>query len=252
MRKTLLLPDIQYPNHNQILLTKVEEYMKKVEWDYLIYLGDALDMDAISHHAMQHGDHRSLENKRLKKDYDEFSKILRRHRKIVGPKCKTLFFMGNHEEWPDRLVDKIPGLEGLIEPQYCLPFNELNIELVDPRHPVVIDGITYIHGDLNNGPYSPKHHAMKVAELYNRVVVYGHHHTLQVFTKPSPFGFDEKHTAYCLPALADIQPSWSKKKPNSWVNGFGVAVSDEDHFSVIPIIAQGNEFFAPTKFHDSV
>lgn len=240
----LILADMQFPNNNPALLNSVEGYMSSRSWDYLVYLGDQLDMDAISHHAMQSHDGRSLEGKRLKKDYADFAKILRRHRQIVGKKCQIYFFMGNHEEWAKRLVDTIPTIEGFIEPEANLPFEELDIKIIPPRRAMKINRIVFIHGDIDRG-YGSTHHAKKTVELYNRNVVYGHRHTLQVFTKVSPVGMDDTHSAYSIPCLADIHPKWNRDMPTSWLNGFGVFFFTDDNFSVFPIVAISNHFIAP-------
>src|SRR5690348_10857373 len=116
-RAGIILCDLQFPNDNPVLLNSVERYMASRRWNFLVYLGDMLDMDAISHHAMESGDQRSLEGKRLKKDYEAFEKILRRHRKIVGRECEIYYFMGNHEQWAEKLIDHMPTLEGFIEPE---------------------------------------------------------------------------------------------------------------------------------------
>lgn len=245
VKSALVLPDLQFPEHNQVLLTQVERYMASRPWDYLLYLGDIMDMDAISHHAIESGNLRALENKRLKQDYADMSRILRRHRAIVGPDCRIYYFKGNHEEWADQLVDRRPGLEGMVEIEYNLPFAELNIEIIRPRGYLKLGKVYFIHGDISAGKYQSTHHAKKVVETYNRNVVYGHHHTFQAFTKISPVGIDETHTAYCLPCLANTQPGWAKDKPNSWLNGFGVVHFDEDNFSVMPVIAVNNSFISP-------
>jgi hypothetical protein len=59
----------------------------------------------------------------------------------------------------------------------------------------------------------------KYVELYNRDIVYGDKRTLQVFTRISPSGMDETHTAFAIPCLADIRPKWNRNKPNAWLNG---------------------------------
>lgn len=241
----IILADQQFPNDNPVLLTVVEKYMASKHWDYVVYLGDGLDMDAISHHALQAGDRRSTEGKRLKKDYEAYSKILRRHRKIVGPKCKMIYFLGNHEEWADRMVDMFPGIEGMIEPRQCLPFDELNIEVVDYRKFKKIGKILFLHGDQDKGAYGSVHHAKKYVEMYNRNIVYGDKHTLQVFTKISPAGMDDTHTGFAIPCLADIRPKWNRSKPTAWLNGFGVFYLTEQRFSVIPIVAISNGFISP-------
>lgn len=241
----IILADQQFPNDNPHLLNNVEKYMASRRWDFLVYLGDGLDMDAISHHAIMSGDRRGMENKRLKKDYANYAKILRRHRSIVGPKCKITYFMGNHEEWADRLVDSLPGLEGMVEPKYNLPFDELNIEVIDYRRFKQIGKILFLHGDLDKGAYGSVNHAKKYVELYNRNIVYGDKHTLQVFTKVSPAGMDDTHTGYAIPCLADIRPKWNRDKPTAWLNGFGVFFIDDEGFTVLPIVAIKNTFIAP-------
>jgi hypothetical protein len=241
----IILADQQFPNDNPVLLNQVEKFMASHHWDYAIYLGDGMDMDAISHHAFEAGDRRSTEGKRLKKDYEAYAKILRRHRKILGPKCTMIYFLGNHEEWTERMVDTFPGIEGMIEPRYCLPFDELNIEVIDYRMPKKIGKLVFLHGDQDKGYYGTIHHAKKYVELYNRNLVYGDKHTLQVFTKISPAGMNETHTAYSIPCLADIHPKWNRSKPTAWLNGFGVFYLTEQRFTVIPIVAIHNGFIGP-------
>lgn len=243
-RKGLALYDLQFPVHNKKLLPLVDKYMATQKWDYVVYGGDIMDMDAINHYALGRGDIRQLENKRLKKDYEAMATILRKHRKIVGPDCQMYMLMGNHEEWAEKLVDKFPGLEGLVEVENNLPLKELQIKVIPPRGYLRLGKLHFIHGDISGG-YSPVYHAKKVVEIYNRNVVYGHHHTLQVATRLSPIGIDETHTAYALPCLADTNPHWAGGKPNKWLNGFGVFYITKGEFSVLPVVAAKNSFISP-------
>jgi hypothetical protein len=250
-KPVLILADLQWPNINPVLLYNVERYMASRIWYAVIYLGDMLDMDAISHHAMEAQDLRDLEKKRLKQSYEEFSNVLRRHRKIVGKKCQMYYFMGNHEEWADRLVDKVPGIEGLIEVAYNLPFTELNIKTIWYRDFLKLGKVVFIHGDIQKGSYTPVNVAKKIVEIYNRNIVVGHYHTLQAYTKISPQGIDETHTAYIIPCLADTKPDWSKGQPTRWINGFAVYYWTDDAFSVIPVVsAKNGTFISPEgKFY---
>lgn len=245
MKKGLILADLQYPAHNRKLLKNVERYMSSSRWDYLIYLGDFMDMDAISHHAMEKGNFRALEGKRLKRDYEEAAKILKRHRKIVGKKCHITFFLGNHEEWGRKFVDKYPTLEGMIEPEKVLPLKELGIEVIEPRHLKKIGKMHFIHGDIHGGSFVSATHAKKIVEVYNRNVIYGHHHTQQAYTKLSPAGIHETHTAFCLPCLADTSPEWAGDRPNAWLNGFGVFLVSPTNFHLSTVVAVRNSFITP-------
>jgi hypothetical protein len=122
---------------------------------------------------------------------------------------------------------------------------KLNIEVIEPRHFKKLGKLLFVHGDLDKGAYGSVHHAKKAVELYNQNIVYGDKHTLQVFTKVSPFGMSETHSGYAIPCLADIKPKWNRNKPTAWLNGFGVFFITEKRFTVLPIVAIGNGFIAP-------
>jgi len=242
----LILADLQFPNDNPILLNRVEKYMASNRWDFLVLLGDMLDMDAISHHAMSSGEWRALEGKRLQKDYKAFAKMLRRWRKTVGSHCQIYYFMGNHEEWAERFIDHMPTLEGFIEPENNLPFEELKIKVVAPRQVMKIGNLHFIHGDIDKGSYGSVHHAKKVVDLYGRSVAYGDKHTQQVFTKASPLGMKDTHAAWAIPCLANTNPKWNRGKPTAWINGFGVFyVRPNGNFNIYTVVAVDNIFTAP-------
>jgi hypothetical protein len=244
VKKGILLYDLQYPNHNPKLLKLWEQYLADHEWDYLIYGGDIMDMDAISHHALKAGNIRDIEGKRLKDDYNYVSEMLTRHRNIVGSSTDIYWLQGNHEDWAEKLVDKIPGLEGLIEVEANLPLQELGIKVIEPRGYLKLGKLHFIHGDIGRG-YTPVFHAKKVVETYNRNVVYGHHHTLQTATKLSPLGIQETHTAHCIPCMADTTPQWNQGKPTAWLNGFGVFYVSRSSFTVLPVVAAQDSFISP-------
>lgn len=245
----IILADLQFPNDNAVLLNNVERYMASRRWDYLVYLGDMLDLDAISHHAMESQNRRALEGKRLKTDYENFAKILRRHRKIVGKQCRIYYFLANHEEWASRFVDMYPGLEGMIEPESILPFAELDIELVGYRDFLKLGKLYFIHGDIQSGSYTPVNVAKKIVDIYNKNIVFGHYHTLQSYTKISPAGLDEAHSGWAIPCLADTKPAWNRGQPTKWINGFAVFyLADEGMFNLYPVVASRNGFRSPDGY----
>lgn len=248
IKRGIILADLQFPQHNQTLLFNVMRFMREHHWDYLILLGDFLDMDAISHHAFESQNHKALEGKRLKRDYEDASKIIKTLSAIVG-KAEKVFFMGNHEEWAAKFLETYPQLEGFLEPENNLPLSELGFEVIPPRHAKKIGKILFAHGDVSNGQmgYTSMYHAKKMVDLYNKNVVYGDKHTLQVFTKVSPFGIQDTHTAYCIPALANIAPAWAKDRPNSWINGFAYFEMSETRFTIYPIVSVHNGFIANGK-----
>jgi hypothetical protein len=242
VHRGIAIYDLQYPQHNQKLLANIERYMKDHPIDYLVYGGDTLDMTSLNHHEPKN--YRDLEGRRAKKDYDEVSTILRRHRSLVGKDTKIYYLMGNHEEWSERFIDKYPMLEGLLEVDKNLPFKELNIEVIAPRKYAKIGKLHFIHGDVF-GKYCPVFHAKKMVELYNRNVVYGDRHQYQSYIKASPVDINDKHGAWCIPASCDINPEWNRDKPNNWVNGFGVFYISGDMFEIYTVVAMSGNFISP-------
>lgn len=251
VQRALVLADLQFPQHNQKLLEViVKKFIPRYRWDYLILLGDFMDMTAINHHAMESGNLRELEGRRLLKEYSGMATILRDLRAAVGSKCRIIYFMGNHEEWASKFIDKYPTLEGMLEAERNLPFDELNIETVKPRGLFKFGKAWFIHGDIH-GTYSmPKWHAKNMLDIYHRNMVYGHHHTQQVYTSLSPAGINETHTAHAIPALCDINPDWAQSKPNQWLNGFAVVDASRKRFDVHTVVAVRNGFIFEGKEYE--
>jgi len=238
----IILADYQYPNHNPALLKSAQQYIKSRHWDFCVLLGDFLDMDALSHHAMESGDQRALEGKRLKKDYEAAARILIQLRRDLGKKCRMYFFLANHEEWAEKFIDKYPMLEGFLEVENNLPLKQLNIKILRYREHLRLGKLYFIHGDIHKG-YTPANIAKKLVEIYNRNIIAGHNHTLQVHTRISPAGIDETHTGFSIPAMADTNPGWAKGMPSQWINGFCIFYITPDEFSVYPVVSAKNGTF---------
>lgn len=242
MQRGIAIYDLHYPLHHEKLLNNTLRYIKSNKWDWLVLGGDTLDMGAISHHAFDHGNHRELEGKRLKQDYKGMTQLLL----ILCKYFKHIVWLqGNHEDWAEKLVDKYPGLEGLLEVENNLPFDALGIESIKPRHFKKIGKLLFIHGDIFN-KYSPTFHSKRVVEIYNRNVIYGHGHNHQVYIKCSPVDLHDKHIAVSMPCMADLTKfKYPKDKPSNWCNGFGVFYVNDNRFSNFTIISVDGTFISP-------
>lgn len=243
LSKGVALFDLHYPDHNRRLLENVTRYLGRHRFDYIVYGGDTLDMGCISRHAIKENNWGALEGKRLKDDYRGMSTILRTHRRLQ-PKAEIYYLRGNHQEWVDEVVRKLPSLEGLLEEHVHLPLEEVGAKIIAPRKHAKIGKLHFIHGDVF-GKYVPVFHSKKVVELYNRNVVYGDRHQYQSYVKASPIDLDDKHGAWCIPTMGNLNPRWAKDRPNNWVNGFAVFYILGSKFSVYPIISVDGNFISP-------
>jgi hypothetical protein len=218
--KVLVLPDLQIPYYAVRPLKAIEQFMKDNTWDELLYLGDFLDNEAISHWIVD--SLRKRENKRLKSMYRTADEILSRHIKIVrskNPKCTVTMLQGNHEEWAEKYVDQHPELEGMIEPEIILKFKERKINFVR----------CYDKGDLYNignayfhhGLYTNKYHAFKHVDTFGVNIYYGHVNDFQSFQK-IVYGKNKMLEAQALGCLCIQDMPFIKGRPTNWIHGFAV------------------------------
>lgn len=236
--------DLHFPYHHEKLLNNTYKYIKshKKTWDYLVLGGDTLDLACISHYSINGGNYRELEGKRLISDFRGITEHLRVLRQYFN---KIYWLNGNHEDWVSKFIDRYPMLEGLMEIDKNIPFKELGVEVISPRHFAKIGKMYFIHGDVFKA-YAPTFHSKRVVELYNRNIFYGHGHNYQSYIKCSPVDINDKHMAISMPCMADLTKfKYAKDKPSNWVNGFGVFHVERNKFSMIPIISVDGSFISP-------
>jgi len=233
----ILLPDIHHPHHSKPCLNLVNQLIKDIKPDYLIYQGDQLNMDTLCH--WNEDKQREMEGKRLLSEYEAFDReILKPHEKLTGPKCKKVWLIGNHEYWVEKYLDNHPGFEGIIEPENYLKLKARGFEIIKFNDIYKIGKLNVIHGYYTN-----QYHAAKTVTAFEGNVVYAHAHTSQEFTKTTPRDIKDFHSATSLPCLCDLNPDYMKNRPSSWVNGFGVVyVLPNGNFNLYRVIIADNSF----------
>lgn len=209
--KGLFLPDWHFPYHDKACLNVVCEFIKDFKPNWVVFGGDSLDLDMIS--SFNTFKLRTREGKRLIKDYEDFQvQILNRIESILPKTCKKFFMIGNHEYRIDRLLEKHPEYEGLIEVQRHLKLENWT---------VIPFNDTFQIGDMwfAHGWYWNKYYSEKTLRVIQKMMFVGHVHTPQVHTAISP--------AYTLPkqcvgvgCLCNKNPAYLEDKPNAWVHQF--------------------------------
>jgi predicted phosphodiesterase len=237
----LVIPDVHYPVHDwravELMLKAAQEAHKRTPLDFVIQLGDLLDLNALGRWTANAP--RAVEGNRIIGDLQLAGAdgFLGRLRKMF-PETKLFLLEGNHEERIERMLDSQPYLEGLIDLGKLLELDSINCPLIrcDSQKsalrftwrdgkivPEVLKrtdwcdtpGVAFVHGWYHN-----MHSAKKHAETWGRgPILFGHTHTVQQYTSnkfghPRPFAASMGH-------LRLEDPSWIKG-PHKWQQAFGL------------------------------
>jgi hypothetical protein len=167
-------------------------------------------------------------------DYEVAERELDDWQAILGSEGLLMWFQGNHDRRVERLVERVPALEGLVEPEVRLQFAARGIKHVreedQPRK--VHEGRYALHG-----MFTTKYHAAAHLQAFMESVVYGHVHAEQSFAMRRPLD-GKQIKAQSIGCLCGLQPEWRHGKPTKHGNGF--ALEDEDQ--LFPIGIENGQF----------
>jgi hypothetical protein len=216
--------------HDSKALNVALEFIKDFRPDHVVLGGDMLDCGSVSHHnAKQAG---KLEGLRILAEAKEL------RRTLLDPlekqvKGKLIYLIGNHEDWLNDLVDKVPSLDGIVQAEHLLNLSKWDV--YQTGEVARLGKLNFVHGDAIGGG---QNHALKAVTDYEANVRFGHHHTFQVATKTTPVDANG-HTGIAVPCLCKKDPSYGERKPNKWMQGFlwgyvnGPGHSFNDYVTVI-------------------
>lgn|SRR3990167_8627936 len=216
----MILPDMQVPYQDDASLASVEKYMALHRFDELLYLGDFLDFDVISHFNKEKP--RKTEGARIIKDYQIANKILDRHQKIIkknNPNAKFTLLEGNHEERIERYINEHPELEGMLEVEIGLHLAERGFNWVRCWS----EGDIYKIGKayFTHGLYTNQYHAAKMVNAFGTNIFYGHTHDIQFFPKVLR-GKNRTLEGGSLGCLCEYDLSYVKGNPTNWQQAFSI------------------------------
>lgn len=228
----IAIPDCHVPYEDK---RAVRTMLKVLEWykpETVIILGDFLDCAPVSHWLKDRS--KTKEGLRLKDDFAAGNKLLD---KITTGVKHLVYLDGNHENWIVDAIDRQPELDGLINLNVGLQFEQRRAKGLKITH---LDyGKCFQLGKLwfTHGTYTGVSHAKKHVESYGRSIVYGHLHDVQMHIKVSPIDIEDKHLGLSLGCLADKNPNFMENRPNNWVHAVGVGLSRSDgSFSIDPVL----------------
>lgn len=208
-KKVMVLPDIHFPDN--INLKAIEKFMIDYQPDVLIYLGDVLDLRYLSKFDK---DNRLILGNKLRKEYNTIMVLMDKHIKLS--KADEVYFIeGNHEFRVRKFLESYPAGVGFIEVPIAMKLEERGIKWVELNDWVRLGKLFFTHGVYYN-----VYHARKHVDTYQRNMIYGHTHAIQVHSGYHPFDKTLPHVAKSIGCLCTLNPAYMKNRPNQWINAF--------------------------------
>lgn len=257
IKRVVLLPDFHHPHHEKKAVSAVFQFIKQFKPHAVNIIGDALNMDAVNHWKKGRGATKYFEGKRLLKEYEAFDNdILTPLERILPEDCEKTFMGGNHCDWINGVLEKMPEFENMIEVEKSLRLKERGWEWIpwikiDEKKDVYERGMKR-YGKLLvfHGQYTNKYHSYKTVDTFSKSCAYGHTHDVQMYTKVTVDDHRGFHTAQSIGCLCNRSPEFLKGRMNRWVNGFGILyVRENGNYNLyVPIIIEGKFTFAGKTF----
>lgn len=209
-----------------------------------IFGGDAMDNEEISHHTKGKPLFRPTGS--YLRNHQRFEELILNPLEELLPKEATKVYLpGNHGQWAEQLVQVSPELQGLVENHKLLKLEDRGWECIEHGKSYKLGKLNVIHGDELSGwgNQVANFHSKKAVDMYAGSVLYGHFHSLQMYTRILPQSMSHKWAALCSPIAGSTNPGYAKNKPNCWTTGFTVVETyGKGLFNMVPLITVGGMF----------
>jgi len=225
----IVLADIHYPKLHRPTLKAVLDFLGRNKVDGLVYQGDQLDMQNISHHTKGKPGLRS--RKGYLNDVNGFKRdILDPVEELLKPDCDKYWIIGNHERFEQDLHEEHPELQALVDHVRILDLKNRGYKIVPLGHAMKIGKLNVCHGEILSGIGNQMGiwPARKAVMLYAGNVLAAHSHAPQMFTQISPVEHEQKWQGYINAILGAVNPSYLRNRPTAWLNGFSLVELHED------------------------
>lgn len=225
MKTTILVPDIQYPYHDALMMDKLLRVIKDVQPEAIVQIGDGIDFPQVSRWSKgTAGEYAPT----LQKHIDGFKGLLSQIRD-AAPKARITWLEGNHDlrlqEFVRSYAAPLTTLRAL-EVGNLFGLSDLSIEYL--KGPLHIGTNTYaVHGHESGG-YAATASAwdLKFVKRYgsDQSIVFGHTH--QPFLSTRAIGFNgnvkPRFTMNIGSVMDPTHAHYVKDGSVSWTPSFGI------------------------------
>lgn len=214
-RQYLVIADVHVPYEDKGAVRSILQLMDDIKFDGFFILGDYLECESVSHWLRDKRKNKTLEGKRLEFEYREGNRLLDEFDKRLPKECDRRFWLGNHEDWVNQMIEQIPQLDGLINVEQQLKLKERGyIFYADVNHIEKVGKLNIFHG-WKSGDNATK---TMITQIMGNVLS-GHLHTLDIKMMHSP-AKELSTIGISMPCLAKQNPEFMKNQPNKFSLGF--------------------------------
>lgn len=250
MKTTIVVPDIQHPYEDKLMMSKLIKVIKDVQPDAIVQIGDAVDFPQVSKWSRhQKGEYMDT----LQEHIDGFKGLLTEIRE-AAPEKPVYWLEGNHDLRIQEYVRAYgPALGTLraLEMPNLFGLSEVGVQYV--KGPFHIGTNTYaVHGHESGG-YAASSSAwdLKFMKRYgsDKNIVFGHTH--QPFLSTRAVGFNGKVSPrFTMNVGSLMDPThahYVKDGAVSWTMSFGVIRDDGKRVYPELILATDRGFYFDGK-----
>jgi len=214
-KKWLYVADQHVPEHNVPANRAIHKLMDDIKFDGFRIVGDFMDMSPISH--WNEHKRKTLETQRLKEHYIIGNVLLDEYDKRLPKNCNKGYFWGNHENWYNDLIEKLPVLEGMLNPTEELRLIERNYKVYENQNHIERIGRL----SVTHGVYANVHAVKKHIDEFKTNVMFFHTHRIGSRSSSSP-AKEIAIIGYNVGCLCDKNPDYLRNRPNKWSLGFAI------------------------------
>jgi predicted phosphodiesterase len=250
MRTTLILPDIQYPYHDALMLKKLISVASDIQPDSILQIGDGIDFPQVSRWSKgTAGEYAPT----LQAHIHGFKELLSEFRS-AAPSSEITWLEGNHDlrlrDFVKQYAAPLSTLEALTT-ESLFGLEELRINYASG--PIRVATNTYaVHGHESGGySASPTAWNTKFCNRYgsDKSFIFGHTH--QPFIIHRAFGYEGKvsprFTMNVGSIMDPVAASYVRDGSVSWVMSFAVLRDDGKRVWPELITATDRKFYVNGK-----
>jgi len=238
------LADIHYPKIHKPTLEAVKDFLRQNKVDGIIYQGDQLDNEDISHHTK--GKPGLRQRAGYLRSVRGFEKnVMLPIEELLKEDCEKYWIIGNHERFEQDLIEEHPELEELVNHVKLLQLKERGYEIIPLGHSLKLGKLNVCHGEILSGIGNQMGiwPSRKAVLLYAGNVLAAHSHAPQMFTQVSPIEHTQKWAGWIAPILGATNPGYLRNRPTAWVNGFSIIeIQENGNFNLYLIIVHKGRF----------
>ena len=250
-KTTLIIPDIQYPYHDALMLKKLISVAKDIQPDQIVQIGDGIDFPQVSQWSKGNAGEYATD---LQQHIDGYRSEVLVPLRDVAPNAEITWLEGNHDlrvrDFIKRYAFPLTSLTALEVPQ-LFKLDDLAVSYVNG--PIRVATNTYaIHGHESGG-YSatPSAWDLKFQKRYgsDKNFVFGHTH--QPFIIHRAFGYEGKvsprFTMNVGSIMDPVAASYVKDGAVSWVMSFAILRDDGKRVWPELVTATDRKFYVNGK-----